>query len=75
MNLVCLSLYLKEVWFNESIYKRTKNTLLIMDRARSRFSDEITNIFKQYNFNYVLIPPGLTSILQCLDTNINKNFK
>ena len=46
-----------------------------MDRVRSHFSDEITNIFKLYNSNYVLIPPGLTSILQPLDTHINKIFK
>ena len=39
------------------------------------FSNEITNIFKQYNSNYVLIPPGLTSLLQPLDTHINKTFK
>ena len=36
--------YLKEIWFKESIYKTTKNTLLVMDRARSYFSTEITNI-------------------------------
>ena len=68
-------LYLKEIWFNESIYKRNKNTLLIMERARPHFSDEITNIFNRYNSNYVIIPQGLTFILQPLDTHKNKVFK
>lgn len=67
-------LYLKEIRFNESIYKRTQNTLLIIDHARSHFSGEITNIFKRYNSNYVLISPGLTSVLLPLDTHINKIF-
>ena len=75
MDETTMLLYLKEIWFSESIYKRTKNTLLIVDRARSHISNEITNIFKQYNSNYVLIPPGLTSLLQPLDTHINKTFK
>lgn len=70
-----MRLYLREVWFKESIFKTTKNTLLIMDRARSHFSEEINDLFNKYDSNYVLIPPGLTSVLQPLDTHINKTFK
>jgi len=70
-----MRLYLREVWFKESIFKTTKNTLLIMDRARSHFSQEINDLFNKFGSNYVLIPPGLTSVLQPLDTHINKTFK
>ena len=46
-----------------------------MDPARSHFSDEINNLFKENNANYVFIPPKLTPVLHPLDTHINKIFK
>ena len=49
-----MMIYLKEIWFKPSIYKQTKETLLLMDRARSHFSEDITNIFKKYNSNFLL---------------------
>jgi hypothetical protein len=39
--------YIKEILFKESIYKTTKNTLLVKDRSRSHFSIEISNIFEK----------------------------
>ena len=33
------------------------------------------NLFKENEANYVLIPPGMTSMLQSLDTHVNKVFK
>ena len=51
-----MRLYLREIWFKESIFKTSKNTLLIMDRARSHFSQEIIDLFNKYDSNYVLIP-------------------
>ena len=41
-------IYLKEIWFKPSIYKQTKEILLIMDRERSHFSNDVTNLFKKY---------------------------
>lgn len=46
-----------------------------MDRASSHFSDAINGLFECNCANYVLIPPGLTLILQPLDTHINQIFK
>ena len=40
-------IYLKEIWFKPSIYKQTKEILLIMDRERSHFSNDVTNLFKK----------------------------
>lgn len=70
-----MRIYLKEIWFHEGILKTKKNTLLIMVRARSHISEEIDNLFKENEANYVLIPPGMTSVIQPLDTHINKVFK
>lgn len=67
--------YLSEIWFQEGIFKTKKNTLLEMDRARSHFSKEIDDLFKENDANYVLIPPGMTSVVQPLDTHVNKVFK
>jgi len=49
-------LYLKQIWFKESIYKRIKNTILIMD-AISHISENINKLFNQYNSNYILVTP------------------
>ena len=49
--------YLKEVWFKQGIYKKVNDTLLIMDRARSLFSDDITTMLENHNANFILIPP------------------
>ena len=67
--------YLKEIWFKESIYKTTKNTLLVMDCVISHFSIEISNIYEKYDSKFMLILPGLTYVLQPLDTYVNKSFK
>ena len=53
-----ISCYLKDVWFKEGIYKKVNDTLLIMVRARSHFSDDITTIFENHNVDFILIPPG-----------------
>ena len=62
-----------EIWLQEWIFK--KNTLLVMDRVWSHFSEEIDNLFKENDANYVLLPPGMTSVLQPLDIHVNKVFK
>jgi len=66
--------YLNDIWFKEGIYKRTRNTLLVMDRARSHFSDAINKLFEKIvQIMYLFL--GLTSALQPLDIHINKIFK
>ena len=35
--------------------------------------EEIKNLFQENDANYVLIPPGITSVLQPLDTHV-KSF-
>ena len=46
-----------------------------MDRARSHFSNEISDIFEKNNSKFILIPPGMTRFVQPLDVCINKPFK
>ena len=49
--------------------------MLIIDRAPSHVSDISLNLFSELDISYVLIPPGLTPILQPLDIGVNKIFK
>ena len=52
-----------------------ENTLLIFDSTPIHFSLEVLKYLYNKEINYVLIPRGLTPILQPLDVSINKSFK
>ena len=68
--------WLNNIWFNNAILNhKIKNTLLIIDRTTTHFSNDLNERFKKYSSHYVLIPPGLTRYLQPLDVAINKPFK
>lgn len=64
------------MWFRSNAkIKPATNTLLIMDRAATHFSERIKDLFVENKSNYVLIPPGATRYLQPLDVSINKPLK
>ena len=67
--------FLNNIWFAPSLIKPIGKTLLVMDRARSHFSNEISDIFEKNNSKFILIPPGMTRFVQPLDVCINKPFK
>jgi len=67
--------YLYNIWYQDSIYKRKEKILLIIYRASSHYSSTINNIFKNNKSRYILLPPGLTSVMQPLDLVVNKPFK
>ena len=46
-----------------------------MDSAPSHITEDIFCKFDNYNSQYRLVPPGLTSYCQPLDLCINKPFK
>ena len=48
---------------------------LLVDRARSHFSDRIDLLFKKCSSKCSLIPPGQRRYVQQLDLSINKPFK
>ena len=52
-----------------------ENTLLIFDSAPMHTSLEVLKYISNKKINYVLVPKGLTPILQPLDVSINKPFK
>ena len=66
--------WIKKVYSPYSKWCKEK-VLLIIDQAPSHVSDISIKMFKSLDINYLLIPPGLTSILQPLDIGVNKIFK
>ena len=52
-----------------------KNAFLCIDKASSHSSDDSLEILYNMNISYLLIPSGMTSILQQMDLSVNKVFK
>jgi hypothetical protein len=52
-----------------------KNAFLCIDKASSHSSDDSLEILYNMNISYLLIPSGMTSILQPMDLSVNKVFK
>lgn len=46
--------FLNNIWFAPSLIKPIGKTLLVMDRARSHFSNEISDIFEKIILNLFL---------------------
>ena len=53
----------------------SEKCLLIIDKASCHSSDDSLEILNNQNINYLLIPSGMTSILQPMDISVNKVFK
>ena len=66
---------MKDVWFNESLLKSIKNTLLVFDRCTSYYSKDTKNLFILNDSNNFLIRPELIRYVQTLDVSNNKPFK
>ena len=73
-----------EIWFN-NVWKNRKGTffqkpntiknILICDSARSHITEDSKKILLKHLTKMVVIPGGMTSILQPLDISVNKSFK
>uniref|UniRef100_A0A8C4SNJ3 HTH CENPB-type domain-containing protein n=1 Tax=Erpetoichthys calabaricus TaxID=27687 RepID=A0A8C4SNJ3_ERPCA len=76
-------------WFNESIMddwlktecmKRDgclgkQRSMLVLDAFRCHTTDNVKSRLKRHNTDLVIIPSGMTSILQPMDAVVNKPFK
>jgi hypothetical protein len=51
------------------------HSILILDSFRGHTTEEVKKILKSRNMDQVIIPRGLTSMLQPLDVCINWSFK
>ena len=69
-----IKLWIENIYIPFFKNKDLKKTLLIWDNATMHTS-LISKFLYEKGINYVLIPKGLTSILQPLDVSINRPFK
>ena len=76
------------VWWDKFIFNKwiknifiryqkslSEKCLLIIDKASSHSSDNSLEILNKLNISYLLIPSGMTSLLQPMDLSANKFFK
>ena len=54
---------------------KSKKTLLILDSARANLTDEVKEKMKKEKIDWKAIDPGMTKLIQFMDTHINKGFK
>lgn len=58
----------------DGFFKKSK-AMLVMDSMRAHITDQIKEEIKKLNTIPVIIPGGMTKLLQPLDISVNKSFK
>ena len=66
--------WLRTVWSKVGDLSRRKS-MLVWDSFRAHLSKPVHNTLRSINTECVVIPGGMTSMLQPLDVSINKPFK
>ena len=67
--------WLRNVFFPFQLSDPKYQKILILDRGTTNYEDDYINWFNKNNSKYVLIPPGLTKIVQPLDVSITEKFR
>lgn len=67
--------WLKEVWSARPGGLRRENNILVWNSSKAQLTDMIMKEMKNWNTDVVVIPKGLTSLLQPLTVCIKKPFK
>lgn len=66
--------WLNIVW-NKRPNARQQRAMLVLDSFRGHTTDEMKTALKRLNTDLVVIPGGMTSMLQVIDVVVNKPFK
>lgn len=67
--------WLKNVWNKRPDAAQQMRAMLVLDSFRGHITNEVKQKIKSLKSDLVIIPGGLTSILQVIDVVINKPFK
>ena len=67
--------WLRVVWGRRVGGLSRKRSMLVLDAFRCHNSAPTKEVLREYNTDLVMIPGGMTSILQPLDVGVNKPFK
>ena len=67
--------WLKTVWGRRPRAFLNQPSVLVLDSFKGHLSDSVKNQLRKMNTELVVIPGGMTSVLQPLDVSINKPFE
>ena len=67
--------WLKNIFFPYKLNDEKYQKILVLDRGVTEYEDDFINWFNKNNSKYVLIPPGLTKVVQPLDMSITDKFR
>lgn len=67
--------WLKRVWFRRPGTLLRRPSMLVIDSFRGHLTDKVKMKMRQEKSDMVVIPGGMTGILQPLDVSINRPFK
>ena len=67
--------WLKIVWIKRKGSLEKQRSMLVLDAFRCHTTDNVKSKLKRHNTHLVVILGGMTSILQPMDTVVNKPFK
>ena len=67
--------WLKTVWGCRPTAFLNQTSMLVLDAFKGHLTDSVKNQLRKMNSELVVIPGGLTSMLQPMDVSFNKPFK
>lgn len=62
-------------WMDKQLVQDWRKSMLVWDSFRAHLSKPVRSTLRSINTECVVIPGGMTSMLQPLDVSINKPFK
>ena len=67
--------WLKIVWGRRPRAFLNQPSMLVRDAFKGHLTDSVKNQLRKMNTELLVIPGGMTSVLQPMDISINKPFK
>jgi len=67
--------WLQIVWGRRPRAFLNQPSVLVLDSFKGHLSDSVKNQLRKMNTELLVIPGGITSVLQPLDVSINKPFE
>ena len=70
-----MKIWIEKIWRSRIGGLGRRRSLLVLDSFEAHKTEQVKGSFKSENTDFVVIPGGLTSVLQPLDVCLNKPFK
>jgi len=67
--------WLKIVWVCRTRAFLNQLSMLVLDAVKGHLTDSVENQLRKMNTELVIMPGGITSVLQPMDVSIKKPFK